>query len=55
MLDYAQRQTVHIDNILKSQSCWEHMLSLDLKIPGAVERELLSAVSQNATSAVNEG
>ena len=55
LLDYAQRQTVHIDNILKSQACWEKMLSLDLKIPSVVERELVYAVPQSSTSILNDG
>ena len=41
LLEYSQSQAVHIDNVLKSLGAWEHMLSLDLKIPSAVERELL--------------
>jgi hypothetical protein len=32
---------VHIDNILKSQAAWEHMLALDLEVPREIERELL--------------
>lgn len=45
LLEYSQQQTVHIDNILKSQAAWEHMLSLDLKIPPSVERELVSSTA----------
>jgi hypothetical protein len=55
LLDYAQQQSVHIDNILKSQACWEHMLSLDLKIPSAVERELLSAVPTGGPASARAG
>jgi hypothetical protein len=55
LLEYAQRQTVHIDNILKSQACWEYILSLDLKIPSVVERELVSAVPQSGPSALKDG
>jgi hypothetical protein len=40
LLTYAQSQTVHIDNVLKSQAASEHMLSLHLRIPREVEREL---------------
>ena len=40
LLDYAQKQTVHIDNVLKSKAAWEHMLSLDLRVTRDVEREL---------------
>jgi len=47
LLDYARKKTVHIDNILKSPAAWEHMLSLDLRIPRDVERELLSSASSN--------
>lgn len=45
LLTYAQSQTVHIDNVLKSQAAWEHMLSLDLRIPREVERELRPSAS----------
>jgi len=48
LLAFAQTQPVHIDTVLKSQECWDHMLSLDLRIPKAVERELVSGVVQNA-------
>ena len=37
---YAGLQTVHIDNVLKSQAAWEHILSLELRIPREAEREL---------------
>ena len=48
LLDYSQKQTVHIDNTLKNPATWEHLLSLDLKIPASVERELVSsAVAQD--------
>jgi len=40
LVTYAQSQTVHIDNVLKSQATWEHMLSLDLRLSREVEREL---------------
>lgn len=40
LLNYAQSQTVHIDNVLKSQATWEHMLSLDLRVPRDVEQDL---------------
>ena len=40
LLAYSQSKTVHIDNVLKSQAAWEHMLGLDLRIPHEVEREL---------------
>jgi len=43
LLEYSQQQTVHIDNILKSQAAWEHMLSLNLRLPASVERELVSS------------
>lgn len=55
LLDYSQSQTVHIDNILKSQAAWEHMLSLSLKIPPAVERELVSSTATNGASSGNRG
>jgi len=45
LLTYAQSQTVHIDNVLKSQATWEHILSLDFRIPREVERELRSPAS----------
>lgn len=41
-VEYAKRQQVHTDNTLKSQASWEHLLSLDLRIPDSVERELVS-------------
>ncbi len=40
LLEYSQKQTVHIDNILKNQATWEHMLSLDLRITRESEQEL---------------
>ena len=40
LLKYSQKVTMHIDNILKSQAAWEHMLSLDLRVTPACEREL---------------
>jgi hypothetical protein len=43
LLEYSQTQTVHIDNILKSQAAWEHLLSLDLRPPREVERDLRQA------------
>lgn len=49
LLDYSQSQTVHIDNILKSQAAWEHMLSLDLQLPGNVEQELRQSAPFNAS------
>jgi len=49
LLDYSQSQTVHIDNILKSQATWEHMLSLDLQINHASEKEL----RQSSTTTAN--
>jgi hypothetical protein len=45
LLDYSQSQTVHIDNILKSQAAWEHMLSLDLRVTRDGERELRQSSS----------
>jgi len=48
LLKYAQQQSVHIDNVLKSQACWQHMLSLDLRLPASVQRELLSVVPPGA-------
>lgn len=51
LLEYSQQQTVHIDNILKSQAAWAHMLSLDLIIPAALEEELVSStVTQSKPS-----
>jgi hypothetical protein len=47
LLDYSQSQTVHIDNILKSQAAWEHMLSLDLRIARDGERELRQSSHTN--------
>jgi len=52
LLNYAQQKTVHIDNILKSQACWEYMLSLDLRIPAAVERELISSDMPEGANAI---
>jgi len=43
LLEYSQKQTVHIDNTLKNLTTWEHMLSLDLKIPPTVANELVSS------------
>lgn len=43
LLDYSQQQTAHIDNILKSPAAWEHMLSLNLKLPAVVEEELVTS------------
>lgn len=43
LLAYAKSKTIHIDNILKSQATWEHMLSLDLQISRANENELLQS------------
>ncbi len=43
LLEYSQQQTVHVDNILKSQAAWEYMLSLDLRLLPEAERELASA------------
>lgn len=48
LLEYSQSQTVHIDNILKGQAAWEHMLSLDLKILPTIERELVSSAPPGA-------
>jgi hypothetical protein len=42
LLEYSQRQTVHIDNILKSQAAWEHILAMDLRLPAALEGELVA-------------
>jgi len=47
LLEYSQRQSVHIDNTLKSQACWQHMLSLDIRIPTAVERNLVAVPQTN--------
>jgi hypothetical protein len=45
LLAYAQSQTVHIDNVLKSQATWEHMRTLDFQVSREVERELRSSAS----------
>ncbi len=44
-MNYSQKQTVHIDNTLKNPTTWEHLLSLNLKIPQAVESELVSSTT----------
>lgn len=49
LLDYSQSQTVHIDNILKSQATWEHMLSLDLQINHASAKELRQSSTTTAS------
>ncbi|MFO1482349.1 MAG: AIPR family protein [Verrucomicrobiaceae bacterium] len=54
LLDYSQKQTVHIDNILKSQAAWEHILSLDLHVTRAAERELRPSPS-SMVGTVREG
>jgi len=41
-VDYARGQQVHTDNTLKSQASWEHLLSLDLRVPDSVESGLVS-------------
>lgn len=46
LLKYGQEKGVHMDNVLKGQGTWEYLLSLDLKVPNAVERELVSASQQ---------
>jgi hypothetical protein len=46
--DFAQREATHIDNILKSQACWEHIRSIGLKLSPVVEQELISAVEATA-------
>ncbi len=48
LLDFARGQTVHIDNVLKSQKAWEHMLSVDLKVSLEVEGELISVSSNDS-------
>ena len=45
LVPFAQRQGVHIDNALKSQSLWDHIKSLPLELGPAVETELLSAAT----------
>lgn len=55
LLKYAQRQTVHIDNVLKSLAAWEYILALDLKLRPPVERELLSVAPASGTTAVGGG
>ena len=45
LLTYSQSQTVHIDNVLKSEATWVHILSLDFRIPREVERELRPSAS----------
>jgi hypothetical protein len=51
--DYFQSRTEHPDNIVKSPAAWEHMLSLDLRVPPDVERELRQAAPSN-TSVLRE-
>lgn len=43
LLTYAQSQPVHMDNVLKSQATWEHLLSLPLVVPPGLQKELCSA------------
>lgn len=50
LLAYSKSQTVHIDNILKSQAAWEHMLSLELRLPATVDRQLVASTAPNAAS-----
>ncbi len=38
---YAQTQTVHIDNVLKSEATWRHLQALQLRLPAAITRELI--------------
>jgi hypothetical protein len=54
LLGYAKSQTVHIDNILKSQATWEHMLSLDLRINRANETELLQSPQKGGRTLRND-
>ncbi|MGH2509610.1 MAG: AIPR family protein, partial [Ktedonobacteraceae bacterium] len=51
-VSYADKQAVHPDNTLKSQATWEHLLSLDLKIPESVEGELTSAAVPGVPGAI---
>ena len=55
LLEYSQKQTAHIDSILKSQATWEYLLSLDLKVPPAVESELLHAMPSLESGSRNGG
>lgn len=43
LVSFAQKQAVHVDNVLKGEDLWEHIRSLDLQLGSDVERELLSA------------
>jgi len=55
LLDYAGQKNVHIDNILKSPDMWQHMLSLDLKIPTEASRELIDPSRANDGDAGRSG
>jgi hypothetical protein len=55
LLNYSQKQTVHIDNTLKNPATWEHMLSVNLKIPQSVESELVSSTTGRDDIAVRRG
>jgi hypothetical protein len=46
---------VHIDNTLKNPATWEHILSLDLKTPASVERELVSSAAAQDGMLVHYG
>ena len=50
-MSYANKQTVHIDTTLKSHGTWEHLLTLDLKIPKSVEAELTTEVATKVLGA----
>lgn len=43
--DIARRDGKHVEELFKSLNCWEHILSLDLKIPHKLETELLTSGS----------
>ena len=57
LLEYSQKQTVHIDNTLKDPATWQHILSLSLKVPASVERELMpvSAVAEGSSGGYGAG
>ncbi len=40
LLKYSQKEKKHIDNILKSQEAWQHLLSLEFTVPPDLEKEL---------------
>jgi hypothetical protein len=55
LLDYGTRKSVHIDNVLKSEETWKHILGLDLQLSKEATKELVSAASVHEVAPAARG